>query len=150
MTLPWPLEELLPHSGQMILIDDAIDTGDGWVEAGVRIAEDCLFYEPGAGIPSWIGIEYMAQTVALFSGIQAKRANQKVRVGFLLGTRRYEAATGYFELGSYLRIFVQEQWNDGKMAIFDCHIEEECRVASARLSVFQPPDLAEFLNGAST
>ena len=147
MPLPWTAEELLPHSGRMVLIDDAIDAGDDWVRAGVRIAEDSLFYQPGKGVPSWIGIEYMAQTIALFSGVQAKRAGQDVRVGFLLGTRKYQAAQDYFRLGSYLEVFASEEWNDGQMAIFDCHIENEGRLATARLNVFQPRDLAAYLEG---
>ena len=147
MSLPWPVEELLPHSGPMVLIDDAIDAGDGWVLAGVRIGEDSLFYEPGAGMPAWIGIEYMAQTVAIYSGIQAKRAGEDVRVGLLLGTRKYQATTDYFRLGSYLKVYAHEEWNDGQMAIFDCRIEDEVCLASARLNVFQPRDLADYLKG---
>jgi predicted hotdog family 3-hydroxylacyl-ACP dehydratase len=132
----------------MVLIDDAIDAGDGWVRAGVRIAEDSLFYQSGKGVPSWAGIEYMAQTIALFSGVQAKRAGQDVRVGFLLGTRKYQATKDYFRLGSYLEIRAQEEWNDGQMAIFDCRIDDEDCLATARLNVFQPRDLAAYLEGA--
>ena len=58
--LPWSVEELLPHSGLMMLLDDAIAAGEGWVEAGVRIGEDSLLYESGLGVPAWAGIEFMA------------------------------------------------------------------------------------------
>ena len=149
MPLPWSTEELLPHSGRMVLIDDVIDAGDGWVQAGVRIAEDSLFFETGKGMPSWIGIEYMAQTVALYSGIQARKTGQEPQIGFLLGTRKYQVMTDYFRLGSYLTIDAQEEWNDGQMATFDCRIACEDCLATARLNVFQPRDLSAYLKGAA-
>ncbi len=104
MDLPWLVEELLPHSRSMVLIDDAIEAGADWVLAGVRIGEDSPFYDPElGGVPSWVGIEYMAQTVALFSGIQTKRAAREIKVGLLVGVRRYQAETVRFPLGAYLR-----------------------------------------------
>ena len=126
----------------MILIDDAIGDGEGWVESGVRIGEDSLLYEPGYGVPAWVGIEYMAQTVAMYSGIQARRAGEEIKIGFLLGTRRYTAMTEYFPLGSYLRIQAREEWQDGQMAVFDCRIDEETCLAKARINVYQPQDVS--------
>lgn len=140
--VPWSVPELLPHSRVMVLIDDVLEAGEGWVCAGLRIAEDSLFYEPGFGVPAWVGIEYMAQTVALYSGLQSKRAGEEVRIGLLLGTRRYEAMTDYFPLGSYLRVHVQEEWQDGQMAVFDCRVEHDECLAKARLNVFSPRDLS--------
>jgi predicted hotdog family 3-hydroxylacyl-ACP dehydratase len=144
--VPWSVAELLPHSGPMVLLDDVVGAGSGWVAAGVRIAEDSLFHEPGLGMPCWLGLEYMAQTIALYSGLAAKRAGQRVRVGLLLGSRRYEAMVPYFPLGSYLRIDAREEWHDGQMGVFDCTIEEDGRpLARARLNVFLPPDLKALL-----
>ena len=141
-TLPWSAEEFLPHSGRMVLIDDAIAAGDGWVEAGVRIGEDSLLYESGLGVPTWAGIEYMAQTVAMYSGIQRKQAGEPVKIGFLLGTRRYLAMTDYFLLGDYIRIHAREEWQDGQMAVFDCRIENPACLATARINVYQPQDVS--------
>ena len=59
--LPWSVSELLPHSGEMIVIDDVLAVGADWVESGVRIGEDSLLYEPGAGVPVWTGIEYISK-----------------------------------------------------------------------------------------
>jgi len=144
--VPWSVAELLPHSGPMVLLDDVVGAGPGWVAAGVRIAEDSRFLEPGAGVPCWLGLEYMAQTIALYSGLAARRAGQPVRIGLLLGTRRYQAMAGHFPLGSYLRIDAREEWHDGQMGVFDCTIEEDGRcLARARLNVFLPPDAGALL-----
>ncbi len=69
-----------------------------------------------------------------------------MRIGLLLGTRRYEAAAGYFALGGYLRIDAREEWHDGQMGVFDCTIEEDgsC-LARARLNVFLPQDAKALL-----
>jgi predicted hotdog family 3-hydroxylacyl-ACP dehydratase len=149
MALPWSVEELLPHSGAMILIDDVIASGEGWVESGVRIGEDCLLYEPGLGVPAWMGIEYMAQTVAMYSGIQMKRAGAGIKIGFLLGTRHYVAMTDYYPLGNYLRIHAHEEWQDGQMAVFNCHIESETCLAKARINVYQPDDVLSVIQGSN-
>lgn len=144
----WSVAELLPHSGRMVLIDDVIADETGWVTAGVRIGEDNLFFEPGAGMPCWLGIEYMAQTVALYSGLYARRHGQPVKIGLLLGLRRYRVKVGHFPLGSYLRIHAQEEWQDGHMGVFHCTIDEEGRqLAEARINVFQPQDTEFLLEG---
>ena len=116
--------------------------------ATVRVGEDSLFYQAGLGVPAWVGIEYMAQTVALYAGICAKQAGTDIRMGFLLGTRRYQAATDYFRLGSLLQTTVHEVWQDGNMAVFDCQIccnEGGRQLAEAHLNVFQPEDPIAFL-----
>ena len=143
--LPWSVSELLPHTKAMMLIDEAIAAGEGWVEAGVRIGEDSLLYEPGSGVPAWVGMEFMAQAVAMYSGILAKQAGEEIKIGLLLGTRRYEAMTDYFPLGVYLRIHAREEWQDGQMAVFDCRIENETLLAKARVNVYQPQDLTAMI-----
>jgi predicted hotdog family 3-hydroxylacyl-ACP dehydratase len=148
--LPWSVEELLPHSRSMVLIDRAIDAGDDWASAGVRIAEDSLFYDPLLkGVPAWVGIEYMAQTVALFSGVQARRAGKEVKLGLLLGTRRYEVNESTFALGSYLTVRVTREWDDAQMAAFDCTVTGQRTLASARVNVYLPGDLQAFLDGGA-
>jgi predicted hotdog family 3-hydroxylacyl-ACP dehydratase len=145
MALTWTAEELLPHSGVMVLVDEALDAGEGWITAAVRIAEDSLFYEPPLGVPSWVGAEYMAQTVGLYAGYCSKQAGREVRIGLWLGTRRYETEVAHFQLGSDLRIRAEEVWQDDQMAVFDCSIEDGRRLATARLNVFSPRDQEAFI-----
>ena len=147
MTLPWPVPSLLPHSGAMVLISEPAAFGDGWAEAAVRIGEDSLFYKAGKGVPSWVGAEYMAQTIALYSGIRARRAGNDIQIGLLIGCRRFEVETEYFRLGIQLRIHVDEIWQDSQMAVFECSIENREQLAKARLNVFSPVDVVSFLEG---
>ncbi len=147
MTLPWPVPSLLPHNGAMVLIGEPAAFGEGWAEAAVRIGEDSLFYTTGKGVPSWVGAEYMAQTIALYSGIRARRVGNDIKIGLLIGCRRYEVETEYFRLGIQLRIHVDEIWQDSQMAVFECSIENREQLAKARLNVFSPVDVDAFLEG---
>jgi len=141
--IAWPVRQLLPHSGPMVLLDRATDAGPDWAAAEVRIAEDTLFFERGRGVPAWIGIEYMAQTVAMFAGLAARRAGRAVPIGLLVGTRRYEATRPYFPLASLLTVRVQEEVVDGPLGVFDCTIADGALVARARLNVYVPPDQSQ-------
>lgn len=145
MSLDWPIPSLLPHSGAMVLIGTPADSGEGWAESSVRIGEDSVFYKAGAGVPSWVGAEYMAQTIALYAGIGARKDGDDIRIGLLIGSRRYNALTPYFTLGKSLRVRVSEVWEDEQMAVFDCSIDAEERLAEAQLNVFRPVDPARFL-----
>jgi predicted hotdog family 3-hydroxylacyl-ACP dehydratase len=150
-----PIASLVPHSASMLLLDRVIAANADSLQAEVGITSETLFADAN-GVGSWIGIEYMAQAVAAFAGLVAHRTYadapagapiQPVKIGFLLGSRRYTASRGYFALGSTLRIHVLRllQAENG-LGSFDCFIADgEERIASATLTVFQPPDLAMFL-----
>lgn len=140
------LESLVPHSRSMVLIDEPYDAGDNWANASVRISEDCMFYKPGFGVPTWVGVEYMAQTIALYAGIRATQRGKPITVGFLLGTTRYSAELDFFRLGSALRVTANESWRDNQMAVHDCTIEDQrgATIAVAELKVFKPKDPIAF------
>ena len=143
----WIPADLLPHREPMILIDEVLDAGNDRATAAVRIGEDCLFFEPGRGVPVWVGIEYMAQTVALCAGIAAKAAGRPISVGLLLGTRKYACFAPHFPLGARLIVHAEQSWRDEAMAVFDCRIETDRRLAEAKLNVYMPRDFKAFLNG---
>ena len=139
----WPphvMDAWVPHRGAMNLLDTIVHCDELAVEARVRVPADGLFV--GAdGVPAWVGIEYMAQAVAAWSGARARAGGGSPRIGYLLGSRRYEAAVPAFEVGAELQVFAQcELMGDNGLGMFDCRIERDGRVlASGRLSVFEPP-----------
>jgi predicted hotdog family 3-hydroxylacyl-ACP dehydratase len=138
------MEMLVPHARTMLLLDRPIRARDNWAEAEVRIAEDSLFYEVGRGVPSWIGIEYMAQTVAMFDGLRNRRQGKPVSIGLLIGSRRYTVNSEWFVLGELLTIRVEEELLDGPAGVFHCSIQGRLAVAESRLNVYVPPDPKAF------
>ena len=61
---------LVPHDGQMVFLDRVLATGSDSLCAEVAIGPDSVFFD-GAGVGSWVGIEYMAQAIAAHAGYGA-------------------------------------------------------------------------------
>lgn len=140
----YPIDEIVPHSGTMSLLDKVIDSGENWLTAEVSIGPDTLFLND-QGVPAWLGIEYMAQTIGAYAGTLAKAHQQEVKLGFLLGTRKYESSVSCFPLGTRLLINVEKELQtDEGLGVFNCSITADNILVSARLNVFQPKDADEF------
>ena len=143
----WPphaMDAWVPHRGAMSLLDSVERRDELSIVARVRVPAEGLFV--GAdGVPAWVGIEYMAQAVAAWSGARAQAGGGSPRIGYLLGSRRYEATVAAFAIGAELQVFAQcELMGDNGLAMFDCRITQDGRVlASGRLSVFEPPENSE-------
>jgi len=140
---PWPphaMDAWVPHRGAMSLLDGVDRCDEQGIAARVRVPAGGLFAVDG-GVPAWVGIEYMAQAVAAWSGGRARACGGSPKIGYLLGSRRYEAALPVFPAGAELRVLAQcELLGENGLGMFDCRIEHDGRVlASARLSVFEPP-----------
>ena len=140
------IRTLVPHSGHMVLLDRVITADTESLSAEVNIRSDSMFYE-GEGVGAWVGIEYMAQAIAAYAGYVAQMNGDSVKVGFLLGTRRYECMRPYFSLGDQLRIEVKHLFQaENGLGSFECTIHRENELlASATLTVFQPENIQEFL-----
>ena len=117
MTARWALEELVPHDHPMILIDEVDQDPEKGFYSRVRISEDCPFFDVSkSGVPSWVGIEYIAQTVAAQVGLEARQAAGEVALGYLLGSRRFEARVPYFKLGELLTTHIDKEFQSAGLA----------------------------------
>ena len=141
----YSVAELVPHSGKMSLLDNIIEYSDGWLRAEVCITVDSMFAEE-QGVPAWIGLEYLAQTVGAYSGWQERLKDGTPKLGFLLGTRKYVCSTDYFAIGSILTLTVQLEIEAANgLNVFKCVLQGEGVEASANINVFQPDDPDKFL-----
>ena len=141
-------ERLVPHRGGMLWIDRVIHCDAEGVVAEATIRAEHLMAEDAApGLPAWFGIEYMAQTIAAWAGARDWRAGREPGIGFLLGSRRYECDVPAFPVGSVLTVQVSaELIGDNGLGMFACRILQQDRVlATANVSVFEPPDAAAYL-----
>lgn len=140
------VEALIPHRGAMRLIDRIISVDNECVVAEADVAVDGIFATDGR-VPSWVGIELMAQTVAAWSGARGQRDGAEPKLGLLLGSRRYTAHCDGFTCGSTLRIEARcELLGYNGLGLFDCRIlQAEQEMATATISVFEPEDAMAFL-----
>ncbi|MWV15321.1 3-hydroxylacyl-ACP dehydratase [Pseudomonas sp. L-22-4S-12] len=142
----WPIAELIPHAGNMILIDEVLRFGDDDVETRLTVRPGGLFNQADGSLPAWVGIELMAQSVAAYAGCQARQAGLPVELGFLLGTRKYECNVECFPLGAELHIqATRTLQDDNGMGVFECRLSGPGIEVFARLNVFRPPQVASYL-----
>ena len=144
------IRSLVPHAGSMVLLDRVISVDKDSLLAEVCIRSDSLFGNT-EGVGAWVGIEYMAQAIGAWAGYTAQLRGESVKLGFVLGTRRYDCSRPIFVLGSLLRVHVLRVFQDENgLGSFECSIDnEEGRVATAIITVFQPPNIDDYLQGGA-
>jgi len=128
---------LIPHSGRMILLDRIIDYDEQTLSVELVVRGDGLLGDDKT-VPAWAGIEYMAQAVAVYVGIRSELAGEPIKLGFLLGTRRYSGNVAGFDVGTALTIQVTNIIQDDKLGVFACKIHGTGIEISANLNVYQP------------
>ena len=142
------VERLVPHRDAMLWIARVLHVDDDGVVAEATVDDDHVLADPdGDGLPGWMGIEFMAQAIAAWAGARALARGEPARPGFLLGTRRYACRRPRLAWGLHLRIEARrEMMGDNGLGMFACRLlagDEE--IATANVSVFEPPDPAAFL-----
>ncbi|WP_266170213.1 hotdog family protein [Dyella subtropica] len=144
MTL-WPIADVLPHTGDMVLLDRVVEFDAERIVCTRIVRDGDPFVSDDGSLPAWAGIELMAQTIAAWAGCHARSAGEPIRLGFLLGSRQYQCDTDTFPTGSELRIEAMRHFHDEDgMGVFACRIDASGVHAEARLTVFSPPDAATF------
>ncbi|MEE5130970.1 hotdog family protein [Pseudomonas alliivorans] len=144
--IDWPLAELIPHAGDMILIDQVLAFDEDQINTRLTVRPDGLFNEADGRLPAWVGVELMAQSVAAFAGCQARSKGEAVKLGFLLGSRKFDCNVAHFPVGSELNIHaVRSLQDDSGMGVFECTLTGPDINAFARLNVYCPPNTADYL-----
>jgi len=145
------LSLLLPHQAPMILIQKLIQVNESSVHCQVKIDANNLFFDGQlAAVPSWVGIEFLAQTISAWAGYHAYLENRTPPVGFLLGSRRYKTNCDVFAENMLLDLYAEQLMENEGMSAFACRIE--CRgkeLITAQVNVFVPPpeQLEKILKG---
>ncbi|MCU0626039.1 MAG: hypothetical protein MUF21_06070 [Gemmatimonadaceae bacterium] len=141
-----PIEQLVPHRARMSLLDRVTHAADGTVTAIGTVRADSPLAHDGA-IGGWVAIEYMAQAVAAYAGVDAHAQGGPPKVGFLLGTRALVFTPERIAVGTTLTVTVVRQLQDPSgLGSFDGTVTgDDGFRATATLSVFQPDDVQRFL-----
>ncbi len=145
------ISDLVPHGGPMSWLDRVIEADAESLLAEATLRADHLLMRDGQ-LSAAAGVEYMAQAAAAWAGWQRHlKADDggAARIGFLLGTRRYQCDRPAFQVGDVLRIHVQRLFQaDNGLGQFECVITiDGTEAARASLNVFGPDDPEAFLNG---
>ncbi|MFO0597171.1 MAG: 3-hydroxylacyl-ACP dehydratase [Myxococcaceae bacterium] len=140
-----PITDLVPHRASLLLLDELLADTPEYVQAAFTPRADMLFLQD-EGLPAWVGVELMAQTVASWAGLRRLERGEKVQLGFLLGTRKYECTRPFFPVGKRLVMTAtHEMVSEQGLAVFICKIELDGEViATASVNAFQPPNVEEY------
>lgn len=148
----YDIEEVIKHRKPMRLVDKLVSFDECRVCVSVRIDEKSEFYQSDKlGVPSYVGIEYMAQSIAAQAGANDLANGKSIRLGFLLGTRKYKPNTAYFSRETTLLIEAEKLLIDAAgLSVFNCTIvaEEQPKIllAQAKINVYQPEDSTEYVS----
>jgi predicted hotdog family 3-hydroxylacyl-ACP dehydratase len=111
------VEELLPHRGSMLLIDEVLSHEPDSIVTGATVSPE--------GMPAWMGLELMAQAAAACAGMEARRGGRigqtQPRGGMLVGCRAYRATSPSLP-GGVLHVAARRTATDEGFSIFDCSV----------------------------
>ncbi|MCH1931077.1 hotdog family protein [Shewanella sp. A25] len=147
------IADFIPHREPMILIDRIIAHEADSLKTEVTITPNSAYFDDARqAVPNYVGIEYMAQSIAALAGVEAKLREDKIRVGFLLGSRKLALHVEQFKLGqTYVTQVKRLYQEESGLAVFDCQIylksadSEPQLVAEANVNVFQPQDTQAYI-----
>lgn len=149
LSLP-PIEALVPHRGAMLWLTRIVSGDEHAVEAEASVPQGAWYLDERGGMPGWLGIELMAQTLSAHVGLRGWLAGEPPKPGVLLGCRAFRAAAACFPAGAVLRVRARLVYRDESgFGAYDCTLAAEGRqLASATLKVYEPADFQAFLAGA--
>ena len=142
MTWPAPVD-VLPHRPPMVYLDRVVSHDASRTVCRVEITESAPFLDENGLVPSWVGLEYMAQCVAAHAGLVAHACGEPVRLGLLIGARRVSFHTDALTPGHTILVTAVHTWGDHSLGSFACTMSDERSerlLAEGVLNVYSPPD----------
>ena len=138
--------ELIPHARRMLLLDSVIAHDPDWTKCAVDVDRSELFRDAGGGVPAWVGLEYLAQCIAVYGALVARAKGNQPRFGFFIGGRRLQLRVARFAPGQRLHATVHHLRGDSGLVAFDGRIEDAAGgepLVEGRLNVYSVESAAQ-------
>lgn len=146
------IQDVIPHRPPMRLIDRLHSQAAMQVTTTAQVNPQSGFYDVAAGgVPGWVGLEYMAQTAAVWIGLRDHQAGRTPEPAFLVSARQYQAYEPVFPAGSHFFIDVSVKLMDANIVSFVGKIYDDSGKvwADALFTAFRPDDVQAYLQGES-
>ena len=115
------ISPLIPHSGEMVMLDKITEFGEDYLIAEMTVKPDCLLLKDGK-LATYMGAEILAQGVAAWAGCKCVKAGQPI--------------------GSLLQIQIKRSIEDATgFGVFDCtliDLSNQQPLVEGALNVFRP------------
>lgn len=143
-----PIDTLVPHRGEMSLLNEVLEWDEQSLQANVLPDQHAIFATEN-GVPVSVGIEYMAQGIAAHAGHLALDQGKPIKIGFLLGTRKFTSDFAFFPKGEPVlvkvtRVIMAEDENP--LGVYACELITTAGSAKASLNVYLPVDAQQFID----
>jgi predicted hotdog family 3-hydroxylacyl-ACP dehydratase len=136
------IAELVPHSGPMVLLDAMTEWAPGEATCVMHVRAGMPFVK-GEALDAVALMEPMAQAVAACLGYEAFQGGEGVRVGMIIGCRKFEIEVPSLTVGDALQITVSRIRGSDTLSHFECETRRrEETVARATLTLYhaeKPP-----------
>ncbi len=145
----YQVTDLVPHAGPMVLIDEIVSFEAEGVHARATPRADGLFVASSwPSVPAWLGLEYLAQSIAAWSGFHEREARRSVKPGLLVGTRGFTSSTGQLPVGEQLDVVAERVVaGKGAISVFEGRVEGADVRQTTRIKVVLPEDIGPYLEG---
>lgn len=144
------ISALLPHSKEMIMIDDVVEVCESHIITLSQVREDNPFLLHNA-LPSYCLIEIMAQSLGVWRGLGDSGSGNKL--GFVLGARGFTIHSPLITIRKsiYTKVSISMQ-DDSGVGIYECESSDEngLVIAAGKLTALNPSEtmLEQIRNGA--
>jgi len=142
-----PISELVPHSAGMLLLDRILDHQATHTVCATSANRSALFANSDGSVPSWVGIEYMAQCAAVHGELTHRSRGEAPRPGLLLGSRRVEIRADVFAADDPLEVTARHHMGESGLVAFDCSIRSASNgetLVEGRVNLYLFRDWSEF------
>lgn len=139
------VRELLPHAGPMVLINRVLRHDE--CETVCLVAEHDLFRDADGSVPAWIGLEYMAQCVALHGALHGHLQRASRQIGWLVSARAVSFHADRFQADQQVEVSARSlHAGAGGLVTFSCTIRDSTTgapLAEGRLGCVVSQELPE-------
>ncbi|MEE8166864.1 MAG: hypothetical protein V3T64_14955 [Myxococcota bacterium] len=142
-----PIAELVPHADPMLLLDRVLTHEATHTVCATSADRSPLFANSDGSVPSWVGIEYMAQCAAVHGELANRIRGEAPRPGLLLGSRRLEIHRDAFAAGDPLEVTARHHMGESGLVAFDCSIRSASSgetLVEGRVNLYLFKDWSEF------
>lgn len=132
----------------MLFVRNIVDAGESHVWTDSYLSRSNIFYSRESDfIPCWLGIEMLAQTAAIWAGMEDERLQVPIKLGFLLGVRTYVAKIPGFSPEECYQNHIQTNFIADATVVFSGEILDSKGVlcASGELTAFRPENVEAYL-----
>jgi predicted hotdog family 3-hydroxylacyl-ACP dehydratase len=144
---PYPeVGELIPHARGMLLLERVLEHGPEHAVCTATPAASALFRDAAGRVPAWVGLEYLAQCVAVYGALAARAEGRPPRMGPFIGGRRLRLRVAHFHPEQVLRVSVRHLRGERGLIAFQGRIqegEEDEPLVEGRLHVYSGDAWAE-------